>query len=104
MEHNENQSKIIRNRVNLLEGVDRMKYYEFYGYASLLNGKSEDHFPLDDDWDKKWDVEIYILDNLKHTNENLFKGLIEYLVDLDLISTEISEQYFVHNNRIAKYC
>lgn len=98
----ENKSKRIAARVKLLGDIDRLKFWKFYHHVEMMNENSDGHFPLDDDWDKKWDVKNFILDRLEYDDNKLLIELTEFVLELDLITMEISKYFCIHDGRIVR--
>lgn len=92
----EHQIKLIMDRVYLLGDVDRVKYYNFYGYVNILCTQI-------DDIDAACSTKLFILDHLEYDNNRLFNGVKDHIYNLDLISTKKYNSYFMHDDRLAKY-
>lgn len=97
------RAKSIANRVQLLGDVDRLIYYKFYGLICIMNQKSPDVWPIDDDIDKRWDIKDYILDHLADSPEILFKGLTDFADNLEIINDKVYKSYFLHDGKLAMY-
>ena len=86
------------------KGYERYNY--FYDFVYDLNFESTELWPLDDDIDKRRLIKIYLFRTIEQGNKTIseiFNGLKDMVLELEVVDSELLKKYAVYNERIIKY-
>jgi hypothetical protein len=89
-------------KLSKLSENEFVKFGNFYNFVFLVNGKSSQFFPLEDDYDKIKDFEEFLFDNIKDDDKHLFEKLCDMMINYDIVDTKVLTRYILHEGNFYK--
>lgn len=90
-------------RLSKLSENEFIKFGNFYNFVFLVNEKSPQFFPLEDDYDKVKDFEEFLFDNIKDDDTHLFEKLCDMMINYDIVDTKVLTRYILHKGNFYEH-